>query len=153
MVLTDLQDALLEELRTLVEAGTVTSADLFSMPAGDADEELERLGRRAPFIALLYAGGDLHPLNLAQGRYRHVPEYNLLIGVSALRSKAAPAKSLPEILEAAMRLLSNQKLGLALQQPIQFGKIEGPLLLKGGVMLYSVTLVTEFAWDLAEEEE
>ena len=149
MKLVDLEDAIESALLPLKTAGNVASLEMLSEEVSDLEEALRRLGSRAPFLAVLYTGGNFVPVNLAAGAYIHEPEYVVLIGVHSLRSNQAAREGLYPILADVLNALSGKNLSLDID-PIRFGRADLVSWTRP-IMVYAIKMSTRFAWDVAGE--
>jgi hypothetical protein len=149
--LTDLDNAIDTALTALKAAGTVNSAEVLSDQETDVEELFRRLGARAPFVLAVYTGGAFAPLNVAAGVYRHAPEYAILVGVTRVRPSDDTARdALHPVVADVINALSGKQLSLDIS-PIKFtGRID-LVSWVGKVMVFGLTIQTEFAWDVSGE--
>lgn len=150
MIISDLETALAAALEPLKISNGVAHVEVLGAVPADAEQWLAALGRRAPFIVAVYSGaGAMTAINAEAGVYRYPPEYTLLIGVSKLRANADARDDLHSILAAIILALSGRQFGLDIL-PCALGRVD-MISWTGPLMVFGVTLTTEFAWIASEE--
>jgi hypothetical protein len=149
MTLIDLENAIEAALQPLKTSCGVTAIKVVSERVEAVGDLIRAAGTRPPFILLVYGGGELKPVNLAQGIYDHRPVFQLLIGVSQLRSNEEGRLGFYPILARAMAALSGQQLHLNIER-ISFGNVS-MVNWSGQMLIYGVPLFTRFPWVIATE--
>ncbi|MFA5187071.1 MAG: hypothetical protein WC551_11365 [Patescibacteria group bacterium] len=147
--LTSLDAALQTALDTLVTGGFINYGLVLADDVGDSQEVLTRAGQRAPFVLIVYGGGDMKPINVAAGIYEHVPQYEMLIGVKALRSVGSAKTALHSIMPALISAISGKQFSLAIE-PCKLGRVRLVSWSKP-TMVFSIPLSTRFTWVVATE--